>query len=48
MNEIADESQRFISAQTLAPNYQRSDPAGYARWLATLNLPEEKLKLLPK
>ena len=48
VNQIPDENQRFSSAQMLAPNFQRSDPAGYAKWLAALNLPEEKLKLLPK
>jgi hypothetical protein len=48
VNQIADENQRFSSAQLLANNYQRSDPAGYAKWLRTLNLPGDKLKLLPK
>lgn len=48
INQIADENQRFSSAQNLAHNYKRNDPAGYAKWLTTLNLPEKKLKLLPK
>ena len=48
INQIADENQRFNSAQYLALNYKGNDSAGYAKWLTTLNLPEEKLKLLPK
>jgi hypothetical protein len=48
VSQIADEDQRFSSAQIVARSYLRSDPAGYAKWLATLQLPEEKLKLLPK
>ncbi len=48
VNQIADENLRYNAAQNLAHNYKRNDPAGYAKWLTTLNLPEDKLKFLPK
>lgn len=48
VHQIADENQRFSSAQTRSHNYKRNDPAGYAKWMTTLNLPEDKLKFLPK
>jgi len=48
VNQIADENRRFSAAQNLAHNYQRNDPDGYRKWLATLSLPEGKLKHLPK
>ena len=48
VSQIADVNQRFSLAQNVANNYKRTDPAGYARWVATLNLPEDKLKFMPK
>ena len=35
-------------AQNFVHNYKRNDPTGYAKRVATLNLPEKKLKFLPK
>ena len=48
VNQVGDDNQRYSSAQAVAKHFERSDPAGYAKWLATLNLPEEKLKSLAK
>ncbi|MFO1515031.1 MAG: hypothetical protein U1F83_19350 [Verrucomicrobiota bacterium] len=42
VNFIADENQRFSSAMNLTHNYIRSDPAGAEKWIAGLDLDEEK------
>ena len=48
VNQITDDNQRYSAAQNLSHNYKRQDPIGYTKWLASLNLPPEKLKFLPK
>ena len=39
---IADENQRFNSAQNLVQNYASNDPDGARKWLTELNLPEAR------
>ena len=46
VNFIADDNQRFSSAQSLAGSYLRNDPAGAETWITGLNLsPEQKNQL---
>ena len=39
---IGDDNQRYSSAQNLINNYGRNDPDGARKWVASLNLTEDK------
>jgi hypothetical protein len=48
VSTIADENQRYSSAQNIARNYIRNDEASAIKWINSLELPADKKERLLK